>query len=116
MRFRGSGVGHVVPVDIKEPGPNIEDDLYAAMDDDSEASGMAVRPEETENDSRSDCESDGADEDEDDPVEEDEDNGGEEDEANTSSDGDEEEEEEGHDPDVDTVTELMNDVLGYSSL
>ena len=109
MRFRGGGVGHVVPTVLTEPEPDLDDDvLYPDWDTDlsedvhkKDEPGSSSEDGEAEDDE--DAEED-AEEAEDEDRDEDEDE-----ESEVATPGEEDEDE-------DTLVDLMNDVLGYGAL
>lgn len=106
MRYRGGGVGHVVPVDVPDPLPTPDDLLHIPQDceDEQEMGGYLDEDEDIE-------EPEGDDEDDDveDPKGEDEVEDDDEDEEDTEGHGGQEETER-------EIGELMNDRLGYGDL
>lgn len=132
MRYRGGGVGHVVPVDVPNPEPEA-DEVDVALENDPADSmevdvtvtdivGQESNPTELSTETEEAIESD---EEGVDDEDENEDDVGEGEDAEGEDRDDEDEDEdllygsgdlEEEDPDVETIVDLMNDTLGYGTL
>ena len=121
MRFRGGGIGHIVPVDVPDPEPD-KADVPGELDlgeEEMEVDGATTSATDSGRDEENSANNEQ--EDEEDEAEEDDADG----EGVEDDDDDDESEEEdllddegesGDEHDVEKIVDLMNDTLGYSTL
>lgn len=120
MRFRGGGVGHVVPVEVPDPQPEPQD-LLDIPPDTSSVNDSGIDPDGRDDVGVDEERQEGEDEEEDEEDgEERGDEDGEEVEAEADGHCDDEDDGFGDEANGDDnergIVDLMNDILGYSTL